>query len=727
MSAPGREGDPDAEGGPGPDPGTPAPDEPRPWWREPFRMFQTNLREVDAGLDVAKVLDFLVGYGADTWLLSVGGIVSNYPTGLPFQTRNPHLADRPSGDLVGDAVAEAGRRGIRVLGRMDFSKVDHARAEAHPEWCFVDAAGERQVVQGLVSVCPSGEYYQERLFDVLGEVLERYPAVAGFFLNWMSFNEVDYSKRYRGVCHCPGCARRWAAHSGGAPLPTGPESPGYGDWQRFTRTVLDDLTARIRAHVARRSPDAALILGDRADIVFHEANNAVGRPLWHHRTAEHVSAAKAQRPGVPVLVNSVGFLDMPYRWAGEDPHHFAQYLVQAVSRGAVPSTYVMGTPDTGAYGCLGSAGRIIRFHRDHAGVYRDLRPEPRVLLVRPDPARASPGRGARATGEFQGVYLALQERHIPFDVVPQEALGRLADAAPRGSGHRGTAALSEYRLIVLPDLGPPDPDEAAALDAYAAAGGALLATGATGLGAGPGTGLGAGPGTGPGGEGLLAALPYARHTATWEGVEPTRSLHLVGIGTGTGTAEPHLPVIGAFHVVVPRPDAGTALPALSRAPYGPPEKCHGHLPLEHPGLVTARHGAGQVTALPWHPGLGYRELGLAVLRDLIADQALATGGCDLAIGTGLPPQVEIVLGRSAAGRVVHLLNRSGDAPQRFMAPLPVGPCTLTLPWPDAGAAVHAHYADRPLTVERAPDGTARVELPRLDLFEVLTVPYATDS
>ncbi|MFI6344381.1 hypothetical protein [Streptomyces sp. NPDC050560] len=677
-----------------------APGAQRPWWREPFRMFQTNLRETDAGLDVARVLDFLDGFGADTWLLSVGGIVSNYPTRLGFQTRNPALAGRASGDLVGDAVTAAARRGVRVLGRMDFSKVDHARAEANPEWCFVDAAGERQVYNGLVSVCPSGPYYQERLFDVLAEVLARY-GVAGFFLNWMSFNEVDYSRRYRGVCHCPGCRVRWAAeHGADTPLPTGPADEGYGAWRRLARATLDDLTARIRAHVAGLAPEAALILGDRADIVFHEANNAVGRPLWHHATAEAVSAAKSRRPGVPVLVNSVAFLDMPYRWGGEDPHHFAQYLVQAVSRGAVPSTYVMGTPEAAGYGCLDAAARVTRFHRNHADVYRDLRPDAPTLLVRPDPDRVPPERAERALGEFRGVYLALQERHLPFDVVPQGTLAEMGGGAKaRGEGHRRVASLGRYRLLVLPDLAPLSAGEGAAVGAYAAGGGAVLATGGTGLGGGA----------------LPDWLPYARVRASWEGEEPTRSLHL----RGDGTPEPALPVVGAFHVVEPRPGAATGLAALSRHPYGPPEKCHGARELPHPGEVGAAHGAGRVVALPWHPGLGYRDLGLGVLRDLVADRALAVGGAGLAVATELPDRAEIVLGRSAAGRVLHVLNRSGDAAQRFLAPLPLDECALTLPWPDAPDTVDALCAGRPLPVEHTAAG-ARVRLPRLALFEVLT-------
>src|SRR5690606_19574920 len=93
------------------------------WWLKPFAVFQTNLQEVDAVLDVERVHDLIEGHGADTWLINTGGIVSFYPSDLPFQTRNPFLEQRQSGDLIGDAVEAAHRRGIRVLSRCDFSKV----------------------------------------------------------------------------------------------------------------------------------------------------------------------------------------------------------------------------------------------------------------------------------------------------------------------------------------------------------------------------------------------------------------------------------------------------------------------------------------------------------------------------------------------------------------------------------------------------------------------------
>ncbi len=666
------------------------------WWQHPFRMFQTNLREIDAGLDVEQVLDFIEDYGANAWLISVGGILSNYPTDLPFQTRNPNLALRPSGDLIGDAVQAAANRGMHVLARMDFSKIDHRRAEEHPDWCFVDNQGERQVYNGLTSVCPSGDYYQQHLFAIVDEVLDRYP-VDGFFFNWMSYNEVDYSKAYRGVCQCLACHRAFAAFAPDTLLPTGPDSPGYQTWRTFTATMLDDLTARVRAHIAARRPDAALILGDRADIVFHEANNAVGRPLWHHRTAQAVSAAKAHRPEVPVLVNSVGFVDMPYRLAGEEPHHFGQYLVQAISRGANPSTYIMGIPQVIDYECLDIGREITRFHHDHQRVYDYLVSDARVALIQPGSLRRTPESFTQATSEFQGLYLALQERHIPFDVLAEDRL------AARAEGSHGPG---QYRAIVLPDVGVLDETVVAVLDQFVTGGGVVVTTGSSGF---------------DHDRPQLAAMPVTRRLASHETVEAVRSLHLRVEQDGRTLP---VPVIGAFHIVEPRSDAVTHLPAMSRAPYGPPEKCHGHLPLSHSGLlIGSDDGGGAVVVMPWTVGRGYREVGLSAHRDLFVD-ALLEAAPEVGIpGSGLdedslPEAIEVVLGRSAAGQVIHLINRSGDADQRFRRPVTIRGAVLGVD--PAATRVRALRAGRDLPIERQ-NGQATVLLPDLDLFEVLVV------
>ncbi|KAL2841227.1 hypothetical protein BJY01DRAFT_13539 [Aspergillus pseudoustus] len=233
---------------------------------------------------------------------------------------------------------------MRLLARMDFSKVSAEVAKEHPEWRYVSLAGELQSHAGrLVSVCPSGEYSQEQIFDILDEVVQRYP-LDGFFINWTTMSEENYYKRYHGFCHCDACQTRWREYSGGLELPKGPQDANYARWLRFSRELLDGITDGARSSIVQRPPSACLILGKATEIVIQEVNNAVGRELWHHSTPDTISSWISYRPDVPVSVNSTSLLDMPYRMANEELVHFAQYLLLCISRGGYPSTYMMGTP-----------------------------------------------------------------------------------------------------------------------------------------------------------------------------------------------------------------------------------------------------------------------------------------------------------------------------------------------------------------------------------------------
>lgn len=661
----------------------------RHWWHRPFRMFQTNIREIDAGLDVERVLDRIVAYGANTWLLSVGGIVSNYPTELAHQSPNPALSQRTSGDLIGDATAAAKARGVRVVARMDFSKIARPIAEQHPEWAFIGPDGEHQVFQGLTSVCPSGEYYQHRLLDVIGEVLDRYE-IDGFFFNWMSFNEVDYAKRYRGVCQCVACQESFTAATGLGELPTGPQSEHYERWHQFAQATIDELLARVRAFIASKRPQAPLIMGDTADIVFHEANNALGRDLWHPHTQVNVSLAKSYRPNVPVLVNSVAFVDMPYRLVSEDPHHFEQYLLQAISRGAIPSTYIMGTPEEFDYPSLAAGTRITQFHRDHEHVYDGLEPAASTALLHPGTSKIGPTAAGspQRLEEFRGWWHALSAHHIPVDAL---AVTRLSHVAADGG-------LDRYRLLILPDLGPL-PDEAArALDAWVGEGGRLLLTGSSALSRG-GSQL-----TSSGIEARVATL--ATPEATWSSV----------VLPDPDDRPSALPIIGAFHVLRAAPGSRTKGAVLSRAPYGPPEKCYGHLPLDHPPLLSNDHGVGEVVTLSWTPGRALRSVGLSAVSDYMAEAAANLLG-DGDVDTDLPGQVEVILGRSGAGLVAHLLNASGLRHQGYSPAVPVqAGHRLAFPGrPDAQARSLRRGED----LGPAPDGGFL--LPQIDAFDVIVV------
>jgi hypothetical protein len=673
----------------------------QPWWRHPFGMLQTNLREIDATLDVERVLDFIQAHGADAWLVNAGGILSFFPTNLPFQTRNPHLAQRRGGDLLGDAVRAAHARGVHLLARMDFSKVSARIAAEHPEWCYVSPTGQSQTVAGLVSVCPNGAYYQEKSFAALDEVIDRYP-VDGFFFNWFGFNEIDYSKVYNGVCHCLSCQRAFHTYSGGAELPDGPASPTYGTWRAFSAATIADLIDRLRAHISNRRPHAFL-LGRTADVIFHEANNALGRQLWHHATSEEVSAPRAYRPDVPVLVNAVAFMDMPYRMAGEEPEHFAQYFVQTLSRGGNPSTYIMGTPGQIPYPCLPVAGEITRFLKRWRHVYAGMTPCAHTGLVRPKQQARSTADHEHATAEFRGVYSALQQGHVPFDVVPQE---RLADMDNNGS-------LARYGVLVLPDLGELTPDTARTLDEFVARGGRVLATGSTGFGADGSVQLA-----------CLAAEQRLAATTTadllWSTYIAPRDSSDVSTGDRNSYAGPIAPIYGAYHYCAWRDGAEQRLKMLARAPFGPPEKAYGHQQVDHPGYVMWRHGQGRSATIPWTVGRGYRELGLTVERDLILAIVRDLLGDDEPVSVDLPEQVEVTVHKNGERTIVHLVNMSGARSTGFGKPLPIRNGTLRMRGASGSTAARALVSDTACIVAADADGIT-VALPELNLFEVIVI------
>ena len=668
------------------------------WWRSPFSVFQTNLQEIDAMMDAEQVLDAIEGHGSDTWLINTGGIVSFFPTDLPFQTRNPFLASRPSGDLTGDAVAAAHRRGIRVIARMDFSKVSSKIAAEHPDWLFVSPAGKPQIYNTLYTVCPSAEYYQERSLDALDEIIARYP-IDGFFFNWFNFSERDYSRVYHGVCHCAKCRTGFNAFSGGQPLPDGPQSETYPLWLQFSSGVIRDLTAKIANHIQAQRPDVALILGRGAPVIYFEANNAFGRELWHHNTSENVSAHMTGLPEISLMVNSVSFVDMPYRMAGEQPEHFAQYLIQAIARGGNPSTYIMGAPGRIPYANLPRAGEVTRFHKRNRALYAALKPGSTIAVARPNRLRsASPGY-AELVGEFRGVYTSLQEAHLPFDAIDA---GLIAKMAADGN-------LARYRMVILPDLGELGRDAAAALDAFVRDGGTVVLTGSSGIAA--------------DGSVEMATAPSQMQLGQPMSGDALWATYVAGAGQaaigGYSYSGPVVPVYGSYTRFVWKPGIEKIDMVLPQAPFGPPEKCFGHVGSDDPGIARLATGAGTVIQIPWSVGYTYREFGTTEVRDYLLRRI--DGYTGHVVSAELPEQVEMIVGRDDAGLVVHLINQTGARRKSFGPHVPIRGGRLRVR--GAGTGVELLVSEEAATFSRDGDDTV-IDLPTLEVFEVVRIPLA---
>jgi len=669
-------------------------------WRKPFNVLQTNLQEIDASMDVDAAAEAAVAFGADTWLLNAGGIMSFYPTDLPFQTRNPLLGLRDSGDLFGDALTAAQTRGLKVIARFDMSKVTARLAREHPEWLFQSAEGKPQIYNTLYSVCPSGEYYQSRTFEVLDEVLDRYDVDAVFF-NWFNFNVRDYDEVVHGPCHCESCRKGFSLFSGGAELPVDMTSASFGLWRKYTDTTLKALTARIADHVASRGKDIGVLLREGAPMVYIEGSNAFksmpGKELWPHATAESVSAHVTSRPGASLMVNCVGFIDSAYRMGSEQPEHFAQYVVQTLARGGNPSAYYFGAPGRLPTEWTTSQAReAMIFRQRNTAVYAALRPAAEIALIRPDFSSATGRNYWDLIEEFRGLYLSLLEASLPFDVLPVGALHALET----------DEAMTRYNLVILPEMSNLGP-AAAAIDAFVHKGGNLICTGSAGVGRDGDVELDSSlalQALGPASEGN-----DLRSTYVTDKPQPAMSEYYYSPGI--------IPVYGRYQRYVWKPGSHPFGFVLPQAPFGPPELAYGHQSSGDPAYVQGQYGQGEVLHIPWTIGRTYREFGKADVRDHFTElvKSMAQSG----FSAQLHESIEIISGANEHGRVIHLINHSGLKRRSYGPHLPYSGGMLRL-HDAAGEVTTVTALVSGKNVPTRTDGNDLVvDLPTIELFEVL--------
>jgi len=78
-------------------------------------MIQTNLREIDATMDIDRYIQDLKDWKVNVVKFNVGGIVANYPTEVKYHWRNTFM----KGDLTDTVLKRLRAEGIRMAGRFD--------------------------------------------------------------------------------------------------------------------------------------------------------------------------------------------------------------------------------------------------------------------------------------------------------------------------------------------------------------------------------------------------------------------------------------------------------------------------------------------------------------------------------------------------------------------------------------------------------------------------------
>ena len=629
------------------------------WWqRQPIRFLQTNLSETDSTVDPAALVAAVADFGANTFLMNMGGIVAQYPTRVPFHYPSVHL---PAGrDLFGEVLLQAHARQIRVIGRFDLSKTQRPVFEAHPEWFFRRADGEPVVYNGLYSVCINGGYYRQHALAILAEALERYE-VDGLFFNMFGNPSSDYSGVATGPCHCEACQARYRARYG-RPIPAAADA----DYRAFMAESSREVAASIAALIQRKRPEAAFLtyIHDYTDGIMSESNTAVTRPLplWPYSASDNVSRSLGSEPGKLAINLAMSFIDYPWRYAHVPRAETALRLYQNIAHGAPPALAVSGPMAQQDRSALIAARPIFDWHARHEDLYVGQKNAGRVLLL-----------ASGDTASYRGFFRLLTEEHIPF--VVSENLRWLEEG-------------SQYDLVIAPASPLP------ALEGYLRQGGRLLVAGA-------------------------AAPPFP--VGAIAGRRSTQGYWRIHDGSSFPSLKDTSLIFmdGEYLEIAPLPRP--LLTLIPTAMFGPPEKVWSDkIETTVPGLVFVNHGSGTAAYIPWDVGGLYYRHSSEAHRGLVADviDRLLPGGRQLR--TNAHPLIEMTMMEQRGRRrsLIHLVNGTGHQDTAYFPPVEIRDIRIELS--SDVRRVQAVALGRTLPVEGA--GHRRwFTLPRLEAYEVLVI------
>ncbi|MCD8340766.1 MAG: beta-galactosidase [Clostridiales bacterium] len=650
------------------------------WWNGyPWRMVQTNLREIDmANMDATAYARELKDFGATVVTLNAAGIIASYETALDYQTKSDYL----TGDSLGAMIEECHRNGIRVIARTDFSKVRYPIYEQHPDWAYRDRDGNILNYNGDVQCCPNGAYQQEKMLEILKEVLTRFP-FDGVFCNMSGFLVVDYSGVYHGPCHCENCRRRFRAKFGlEIPEKDDPQNPDYLKYSAFKGMVTRAQKQRLVETVRAISPEIAI---NGVDYIRTESGTELGVPQWQLSASSNCRLTVGSNPSRPADNASVDFLGFRYRETSVSPAQMALRQWQNLANAGSTSLYIMGTLGSHSdRSCLEPSRRAFQFFASHEALYRGLSSAAKVLLVHK-------GLLARSDPEVDGWIRALTAGHIPFDEV------KLAELTPD--------LLAGKEVVLLPDAKMLRDDQAAMLDGFAQNGGTVVATGETGL-------------------YTQTFQPRAQQALQCIGMKAVREKqhdHASAVFYAAGDsrfpscqAAPQI-AFGSDYLLADY-EEGTEklLPMIPEHPFGPPERCYYTEISGEPGVVIHSYGKGKAVYLPWQAGTFYCQEGyqntLNVMLDVIGSLCAQPS-----LAPDLHPTVELTWKKQGEDRVLQLVNASGCFANSYFPPLPMNALRFVLPGRFCSA--EAYHGGR-VTVETAGERTELV-LDRLEEYEII--------
>lgn len=448
------------------------------WYRRTLRWAQTNLVEIDP-----------LRYDGDFWrahwertrvegaIINAGGIVAYYPSEIPLHRRAPTLGAR---DLYGEIVASAREAGLSVVARMDSNRVAEEFYRAHADWICLDAEGRPYMQADKYITCINSPYYSEYLPQILTEIIER-SQPDGFSDN--SWAGIDRGR----ICHCRHCKAAFGERTGlDLPRYHDVKSETYREWLRWNyrrRTEVWELNNEI---TSRAGGEDCVWAGMLSGDVLNNCRRFIDLPeilsrskiimLDHQRRSREDGFAQNAEAGKR-LHGLIG-------WDALIPESMPQYqnAVPFFRHAAMPETEVRLWSGAGFAGGIQPWWHHIGANHDDRRQYLTAEPIFRWhqanedILVDREPVADVGILWSQANHDYFGADDAVQRTLNPY-----RGVVRALDAAgitylPL---HPSRIAGADVGVLILPNLAAMSDAEIAAVEAFAAAGGSVLATSET--------------------------------------------------------------------------------------------------------------------------------------------------------------------------------------------------------------------------------------------------------
>ena len=675
------------------------------WWlKEPYRLVQTNLREIDAiDFDIDVYVNSIKEMGANTVLINVGGIVANYYTELEFHYQNPNLKF----NMINDVVERLHNEGIRVMGRFDFSKINQLYAAKNPDWLYKSVSGDQVNYNGQVHTCVNGGYQQEYSLKILNEALTNFP-LDGVFFNMIGYQTRDYSHTYHGICQSDNCKNRFSEWSDGLELPTveSMNDPVFRKYQQFKGETSNELFFRIHDLIKSFGNQIAICTYTHAGTDFYRKESNSHAALydnfvpWEYQSAHNVKSTLGSWKDEQVSNAIVHFYGYPARHSADARWLSQQRLFQNIMYGAGPDFYCIGRLDNleDRY-VLDNMKEVFHFHKKNEKYLHHTLSGNKVLLLH----------DYHSGNEYNGIFEILTENHILFDVMEHWCIN--TEEVPR--------SIESYEVIILPDISRLSDAQCKQLDQYVEAGGKLLVTGFTSSRDEFGNPL----------EKLrLNSLGALSEYKTFEKVQGTyfrifeddkRRLN--------NKVYDNLDLVYAWEeglLCETKENASNYLGYIPPAMIGPPEKCYYTEVTDIPGLIHQKFGKGQTAFLTFKIGSLYhhkRHYGHAALV-MSALNTLLEFKPDLQVGSTPLVEVSRQIGAKKDFEWYGLLNHTGQLGNGYYKPVPISDVSLTFRPRRQVRSITSLKSEQKIDFAYNGD-RIEVILPEIGAYDILLVEY----